>query len=48
MMPPFVRRCPACGHLGLALRFERVEGGDRVSCPACEHRFEPFERPWLA
>lgn len=48
MMPPFVRRCPDCGHLALTLRFDTVEGGDRVECPACSHRFEPVDRPWLA
>ncbi|PSP66508.1 hypothetical protein BRC85_10165 [Halobacteriales archaeon QS_1_69_70] len=50
VIPPFGRRCPACGHLGLRRGFARV-GDDgaprRVECPACGHRFEPVEHPWL-
>jgi uncharacterized protein (DUF983 family) len=48
MMPPLVRRCPDCGNGSLSLRFASVKGGDRVECPACGHRFEPLDRPWLA
>jgi rRNA maturation protein Nop10 len=48
MMPPLVRRCPDCGHATLSFRFTWVEGGDRLECPACDHRFEPADRPWLA
>jgi DNA-directed RNA polymerase subunit RPC12/RpoP len=50
VIPPFARRCPDCGHRELRRGFERV-GDDgathRVECPACGHRFEPVEHPWL-
>lgn len=50
MLPPLLRRCPNCGYLGLALRFDAVEGEDPalVECPVCDHRFETLDRPWLA
>lgn len=48
MMPPFIRRCPECGHVSLSRRFESVDDDpNRVECPACGHRFEPTESPWL-
>ncbi|WP_277540930.1 hypothetical protein [Haloarcula laminariae] len=48
MIPPLRRRCPRCGHRGWTTRFEavRVEGDRLVVCPACDHRFEPAEKPW--
>ena len=51
MMPPLVRRCPACGHVALSPRFHgRItdEGEWSVECPACGQRFEPPDAPWLA
>jgi len=48
MLPPLVRRCPDCGHLGLSVRFAAVDDGRLVECPSCGHRFEPVENPWLA
>jgi DNA-directed RNA polymerase subunit RPC12/RpoP len=47
MIPPFVRRCPDCGKLGLARSFETVETDGRrlAECPRCGHRFEPIDRP---
>jgi DNA-directed RNA polymerase subunit RPC12/RpoP len=47
MMPPFIRRCPECGHVGLRRRFDLTDDPRRVECPACGHRFEPIESPWL-
>ncbi|WP_324661939.1 hypothetical protein [Haloarcula sediminis] len=49
MMPPLRRRCPQCGHRDWTPRFEavRVDGTHRIVCPACGHRFEPVEKPWL-
>jgi hypothetical protein len=49
MMPPFLRRCPACGHVGPSRRFTAVIDGNRylVECPSCHHRFEPVDTPWL-
>ncbi|MFC7133115.1 MULTISPECIES: hypothetical protein [Salinibaculum] len=50
MLPPVVRRCPACGHVGLTPRFPARLDGDEwtVECPACGHRFEPPDTPWVA
>ncbi|WP_340602162.1 hypothetical protein [Halalkalicoccus tibetensis] len=49
MIPPLVRRCPDCGHLGFGPRFSAVETeeGRRLECPACSARFEPVDRPLL-
>ncbi|WP_192918428.1 hypothetical protein [Salinigranum salinum] len=47
MMPPLLRRCPECGHVGLARRFSGVDG-EYVACPVCGFRFEPVDKPWLA
>jgi ribosomal protein S27E len=46
MMPPLLRRCPECGHVGLARRF--AGSGEYVACPVCGFRFEPVDKPWLA
>ncbi|MBX0296064.1 hypothetical protein [Haloarcula nitratireducens] len=50
MMPPFIRRCPDCGHVGWTRSF-RVETDERgrrlVECPSCQHRFEPVDNPLL-
>lgn len=50
MLPPLVRRCPDCGHVTLSARFAPVEddGARLVECPACGHRFETVDDPWLA
>jgi uncharacterized Zn finger protein (UPF0148 family) len=46
VIPPFVRRCPDCGHVDFAVQFPAVD--DRtVRCPMCRHRFETADRPWL-
>lgn len=49
MMPPFVRRCPACRHLTWSSRFAAVGevGSNRVACPACGHQFPVTDAPWL-
>jgi endogenous inhibitor of DNA gyrase (YacG/DUF329 family) len=49
MIPPFVRRCPDCGKLGLSRSFETVEVGGRrlVECPRCGNRFRTVDRPAL-
>jgi transposase len=49
MIPPIVRRCPRCGHLARAARFEFVTGatGRLVECPVCGHQYEPVENPML-
>ena len=50
MIPPFISRCPECGHVGLRRRFATVETGDGrrlVECPACHCRLEPIDNPWL-
>ncbi len=50
MIPPFIRRCPECGHVGLRRRFATVETGDGrrlVECPACHCRLDPIDNPWL-
>ncbi|WP_424000470.1 hypothetical protein ACOZ4I_13745 [Haloarcula salina] len=49
MIPPLVRRCPDCGHLGWSRRFTVVEDGAprRVACPDCGHEFAVADSPWL-
>lgn len=50
MMPALIYRCPDCGHTGLSRRFTVVgddDGRTRVECPACHHRFERIDDPWL-
>jgi len=49
MIPPIVRRCPECSHIGLGWRFASVECDDRqrVECPSCHHRFETVDNPLL-
>jgi len=49
MMPPLVRRCPECGHVGWSGEFDDVDRGTGglVECPSCRHRFETVDRPWL-
>jgi DNA-directed RNA polymerase subunit RPC12/RpoP len=49
MIPPLVRRCPNCGHVGRTRRFavDDDDGRRLVRCPDCGHRFEPIENPWL-
>jgi DNA-directed RNA polymerase subunit RPC12/RpoP len=49
MIPPLVRRCPACGHIGPSYQFRghRANGGSVVTCPACRHRFEVVDDPRL-
>jgi hypothetical protein len=48
MIPPIVRRCPACGHVAWSRRFAVIDGGGQylVECPRYKHRFEPIEKPW--
>ncbi|MFW6318258.1 MAG: hypothetical protein ACOC06_07315 [Halorubrum sp.] len=49
-MPPIVRQCPECGTRDWSRRFAVVttEAGRRlVECPACGHRFEPIDNPYL-
>ncbi|MFC6974178.1 hypothetical protein ACFQL1_05030 [Halomicroarcula sp. GCM10025709] len=46
MIPPLVRRCPNCGHVGWSRRFAVVEQSPQVvACPACDHRFETVDNP---
>lgn len=50
MMPPFVRRCPECGHVTFSRRFtaSRADDGRRLlECPSCHHLIEPIDDPWL-
>jgi transposase len=48
MIPPAVRRCPSCGHIGRTGGFgaETVGVSRIVVCPACGHRFDPVDQPW--
>ena len=45
MIPPLVRRCPDCSHVGLARNFAAVNDGARrtVECPRCSHRFRTVD-----
>jgi transcription elongation factor Elf1 len=44
MIPPLLRRCPDCGHVGLASRFAAVERwSGRVECHACGYCFETVD-----
>jgi transcription elongation factor Elf1 len=48
MLPPLVRRCPDCGHIGWSRRFTVVERSPQVvACPSCGHRFETIDNPLL-
>lgn len=49
MIPPLIRRCPDCGHVSLSRRFRAItdDGQRLIECPACEHRIEPIDDPWL-
>ncbi|WP_436928093.1 hypothetical protein [Halosimplex amylolyticum] len=49
MIPPFVRRCPDCGHWGLSRSFATVHDDGRrlVECPRCAHRFRTVDSPVL-
>lgn len=46
MIPPLIRICPECRHVGRTGRFE-AEGDRGLACPRCGHRFEGIERVWL-
>ena len=47
VIPPITRHCPECGHWGWRGRVDADDGTYCVEYPACGHRFEPVDNPFL-